>query len=891
MNLILAFVIIFTYTGLCFSQNVGASKKEEQDKKLSQGVDSSNRRQLTDDELLEKFFNKKSNPSKKKKIEKIYFPIFYESMDQPLTQIEVSFDEKPTGIENFKVDAITLMRVLQELVDPAWLLKMDSIKQVCAELSKSNEKADAAKAQPATCWTTIDKISDTDVVIQFIESSLEVRIRVKPQLRSVKIASLTRTSTVVDEISHHPNWFSSILNIGATQNFLSNNPVYENGRDPLKIRFDSATHFGDLLLEGTGRFTEKRSEVQTLDPEFTRETTRFVYDFPSLGLRSQLGDLSYPVTGFQVFQPLAGFSIFSKNSLSSSRTTLPSNQYELNLARPSKVAIYNNEKLIQTIELPAGRHNVRDFPFSTGLNNIKLEIIDDQGRTETKTFSLLLTSQLLKVGEYDISYSMGVPSQEINGVIEYNSSNPTASFSHRYGLFQALTVGANTQFDQNQNISGLEFLFPTKIGYFSLNPAVSTLKDRPSGQAMNFRFSIEDVFSSQRPTSTTTIDLGFLSSDFAALGDLNPVNPAQLKTKIVHSRSVSKVVNLNLGLGYDFNRSTSTSSGDNTYIFSVGSGQRWTNELTTNISFSHSKNSLGTDDFNLSFFLIWSIPTAKQFVTASGNSGSQNRIEWTSYSPGGVGAHRARVNYQTKASEPSYGGDIEYTANRAKFNASHQVTLENIETQPGLPLEKKSVHSTSLQMETAIVIAGGHVALSRSVIDSFIMFTPKKNLRNSDVLVNVQKDGSYPAQTDWLGPAVLAELTSYFYSGNNISLRENQSAVAIPEDNFYVKPTFRSGYQIDIGTDATVYLTTKFIQEDGSPAAMVAAQAVYLDDPKVESVTVFTNRLGQVRSEGFRPGRYRLDFGEFEFESIEFEIPETAEENFEISEIKLKARK
>ena len=89
-----------------------AAKKNEIDKKLAEGVDTSNRRQLTDQELLEKFFKKDPNQSVNQKKAKVYFPVFYESMGQPLTQIEVSFDSTIRGIENLKVDAVAVFAAL-----------------------------------------------------------------------------------------------------------------------------------------------------------------------------------------------------------------------------------------------------------------------------------------------------------------------------------------------------------------------------------------------------------------------------------------------------------------------------------------------------------------------------------------------------------------------------------------------------------------------------------------------------------------------------------------------------------------------------------------------------------------------------------------------------------
>ena len=72
---------------------------------------------------------------------------------------------------------------------------------------------------------------------------------------------------------------------------------------------------------------------------------------------------------------------------------------------------------------------------------------------------------------------------------------------------------------------------------------------------------------------------------------------------------------------------------------------------------------------------------------------------------------------------------------------------------------------------------------------------------------------------------------------------------------------------------------------------MLVGSAVYLNDSKVEPVTVFTNKSGLLRSEGFRTGRFKLEISDDQYEPVEFEIPSSVTDEFEIPSIQLKERK
>lgn len=844
------------------------------DAKKLKGVDTSTRRQLTDEEIQQQIFKgqKKEGPVD------VFMPVFYEHMTRALTRLKTRVTQHPGAPSTLEIDPRSMIDVLEELVVKKWMEKIRPLRKSCDEKAES-------------CLIPLTSFNDPDVKIVFDEAALEVRIHVPPELRAPRSSSMFRYSLAeLDAPTNDRSFVSSFVNINASDVIRSEGSGYKDGRDPLNVHLDSGTRLGRIVIDASGRYTEKRDNSDQT-PAFMREDVRAVTDFERSKLRLQAGDLNYPVKGFQLYRPMGGVALFTQFSLDPSHLTLPGGNYEVYLARPSKVMVFINEQMIQLLDLPAGRHNLRDFPFNSGLNDLRLEITDDMGRTEVQHYTYFSAADLLKPGLNEVTYAIGQPSHDNLDERTYDSHATTISASHRRGFTQWMTLGMNFQHDPLQTIAGLESLFSTKIGYFSFEPAYSVNAGQPGGYAGRLRYVMQEYIGKEKSNRFTALEVTSKSPYFAQLGIREPRNYEAAKIQATHTRAISKRANLTLSSSLQFNRDLGTGANlGNSFSLNLGVAHRWANGLSTNFSFRHTSTAGASDEIAVMGFLVWAFTEERQFVTSSYDSGSDSaRADWT-YQPSlGVGGFTTQANVQKKASSKSYGGVVDYVGNRARLSASHDVELPVADdTQPaGTP--RKSINTTNLRAGTAIVFAGGHFALSRPVTDSFAVLYPLANLRGQNVKVNPQMDESYLAQTDWLGPAVTPELSSYSLTSIQLGQKNLKTGTALPHDHFLIRPAYRSGYAIAIGSDATVYLTTTLLVEEGKPGSMLAGQAFYLDDTSKEPVTVFTNRAGLLRSEGFRPGRYRLEVPDYQ--PIEFTIPESAGETYAMPPIQLKAGK
>jgi outer membrane usher protein len=106
------------------------------------------------------------------------------------------------------------------------------------------------------------------------------------------------------------------------------------------------------------------------------------------------------------------------------------------------------------------------------------------------------------------------------------------------------------------------------------------------------------------------------------------------------------------------------------------------------------------------------------------------------------------------------------------------------------------------------------------------------------------------------------------------------------QDYFQLLPSYKSGILVTIGTGATVYLEAIIRDTTG--------EIVRLQVGRLESVSgqapdilLFTNRQGQVRTQGVSPGVYRLVFTGIPGQSGIVQIPPDTAGRYSVGDIQL----
>jgi len=299
-----------------------------------------------------------------------------------LGDIMVILSDDPSDLQ---VEAPPFFEKMQPLVDP----------KVMGKIKPEFDGSGTIK---------IKTVQDSALEALFDKNTVELHIGIPPELRRTTAASLAGSSSVIRGELVQPSPLSAYCNIYAEESCLYQADAGRiAGRQPLGLRFEGALNVFGLVLESSVSFTEDA------DYPWQLEETRLVLDDVAHGFRYSLGQIVYPVTGFQRVVPLVGFSMAKNFALQLYRLSRPQGETEFFLKNPSKVDMVVDGKLIKTLQLPAGPHSLKGFSFCNGTNDLLLRIKDNFGREEELRFPFFFDSELLRFGEWQFSGAVGFP--------------------------------------------------------------------------------------------------------------------------------------------------------------------------------------------------------------------------------------------------------------------------------------------------------------------------------------------------------------------------------------------------------------------------------------------------------------------------------------------------
>lgn len=832
------------------------------------------------DEATEKRFNEQLAKvfQKKKAAEsnQVLMPVYINQAKNASGSIST----RVLGNREIELESREFFKILSQSIQKSWFDRPE------IRALQSKESADAI------AWVPVAAFLNTGINVVYDESRLEVQVQVPTELREVGTVSLIDGREAWgNEKVESASVFSSFLNINATEVFDSRNTTHADRRSPVQAQLELGTNVSNFVLEAFGAYTEDRGQLPEGKNTFLRQDVRLTRDFPGWSSRASIGDVIYPVQSFQVYRPMQGIAVYRQFSMGTSKLTYPTGNYEIYLKNKSKVYVWVNDQLQKVLELPVGRHQLRDFQYTSGMNNVRFEIVDEFGQTEIQDHSYTASSELLKPGLHQFSYAAGNPSSPnlTTGERIYDSGTFMFSGFHRYGFSDYFTGGANAQYEQQQSSLGLEGNFSLKKGYLRLESGYSNTELVGSGFALASYYTYVDYLGPQKTQRSYNAGLIYRSDLFAEFGTTTaPAIAKPINLTLGHSRGITKMLSMNLGLNYLLNKGLTTDANDS-FALRLGLSNRWRNGISANISASHSQNGTGKDEISILGYLIWSFPKESQTVSAYLNSAdSSSRVGWNYNPSSGADAAAYQANYRETSTEKGYGATASINGNRARMAATHEVILTKADEPSTVRVESDHAnHLTTLQLGTALVFAGGRFGIGRPVTDSFAIVAPIKSLKGRKLLVNPDAEENYLAKTDWLGPAVVPEIVSYNPTTLVIGAKDLPLGVSVPQDHFNLYPRYKSGYAFPLGTDANVYLRIALVDSSGQPLGMESGVATNLDDPTSPPVTVFTSRRGVIQSEGFKAGRYRLEIALDRYKPVEFVIPEESSEEHDLGTLKL----
>jgi outer membrane usher protein len=170
------------------------------------------------------------------------------------------------------------------------------------------------------------------------------------------------------------------------------------------------------------------------------------------------------------------------------------------------------------------------------------------------------------------------------------------------------------------------------------------------------------------------------------------------------------------------------------------------------------------------------------------------------------------------------------------------------------------------------------------VSDSFLIAESTGSLRD-DGGIGVERQGQhFIAQEDWLGPAVLPQLTGY-YPVHTLAEPLQPAADFDPQTgDLRLEPTYRSGARIRLGQVATANITATLLWADGKTAVLQAGSLKGADGTETDFIS---NRDGAVFLHGLKAGTYEAFLVTHPEANFTITIPETKEKDLNLGSIRV----
>lgn len=709
----------------------------------------------------------------------------------------------------------------------------------------------------------------------FDRSKLELQILVPPALRRTNIANLQNQNLPIgSENALRPSKFSGYMNFRFDQDYIWSGAAQgETGRQPLRFAIDGALNYKNWVFEGRSDFLEGRN------PALIRGDLRVVRDAPDQALRYIMGDLSIPITGYQNTRPQLGFSVERNFGLQPYVVSRPISQYEFFLETSSRVDVLVNGRLERTLQLPAGRQDIRDIPSSAGANNVELIITDNVGRVQRLNFANPVAAELLAPGQQQFAYSLGFPSISNFADRTYDFKQPTLTFSHRLGITNNLTTGGYFQGDFKQQITGFEGTWATRYGNFGWDIALSHDQTNGIDYASRLRYEYLKLGDINPAERSFRLSLESRGKNFTRVGEENPRNDFLYDITADYSQKIFANIRSNFSVRYQFGRDI-----PDTYKFAIGLSRSFQNGLNVNLNLSQSHNNQGLDEQRAYISLSWLLPEGRQFIQATSdinNTGEAvNKLNWN-YNPlQNIGVPKTSLGLTQKNQDYQLTGRLSYTGYRFNWDLSHDSLIS---------MNGKNINTnlSKFSFATALVFADGYLGWSRPISNSFAVIIPQAGVRGQVIGINPSLNG-YTARIDNVGFAVVPNLDAYNISQLVIDAPNLPTGIDLGEKVISVLPTYRSGTLVRVGTDATVFLRGVLLNANGEPIALQSAEIVFLAEPNRKSVTFFTNRAGKFATSGLKPGRYEIRSLTNPPRVLQFEIPANVMGIYDIGILKLR---
>jgi outer membrane usher protein len=671
--------------------------------------------------------------------------------------------------------------------------------------------------------------------VTYDSEKLELRVAIAADLRAQRGLSLVDEAFLRRGPAEAPAGFSAFVTARSSVDYVHRSETDPRGFGNAQLVLSGAVRTGGIVAETLALWRPDQA-----GPDFQRQASRLVYDDVDSPLRIIGGDLLVVPRLFQNAPDAAGVAIVrSYQLLQPMRIVRPSGGQSFQLTVPAAVDILVNGRSARRIRLEPGNYDVRDFPFAQGGNDIRVLVDQGAGPREVLHYSVFYDSSQLQEGLDEFAFYAGVKSRlEASGPV-YSDDWMLSGF-YRRGLSGTFTGGAHFQADAGTAMGGFEGLWSSQVGLFDGDLAVS----RADGFGMGWAASV--TFERQF-AGAGTFDLRFetRSREFAPLGALPPGNPFVWEASAALSHTFSERLYAGADVSYSKGRGPLP---DRAY-YRANAGYQLTDRLEFEINGTY-EEAPEYSGFSVFATLNFRFSERSNGRAEYDSRYRRGRLAYSTFQGQDVGAWDVSLD----ANHGDTGGDFNavgnYTTERTLLGLTHFTTWD-------ADFDSVTDQRTSARAAFSLAFADGSLALARPILNGFAIIEPHGSARGGRLVVNPIEAG-HVAASDWLGPAVVPDLSAY--SERDIYIEPVGMPVGydIGSGAYRFEAPYRGGYRIVVGSDYWMTASGKLLRADGQPLTYVAGDAQDLGDAARAPVTFFTSSDGRYAVSGVKPGRWRL---------------------------------
>ena len=698
------------------------------------------------------------------------------------------------------------------------------------------------------------------IVLDYDPSALSILVvRIDPARRATQ--SLFDAGEP-EEPALAPEPFSAYLN--STIVGFRRDPAGFTGAYPKPSVFlNGAVRYGHGVFE----FDFQGREEQFLGTyEVDRRYARLVYDEPEAFRRWTVGDLETETRNRQGFVNIGGVGVTRQTRrFDSFRPGFLAGNREFILQSESTVRVVRNGVLLQEFRLDPGRYDISNLPLLTGSNDVELQIVDDAGRSSSVAYRSYLDAIDLEPGDYEYGAFLGVTSPFTIGSPDYSSGDLAFTGYFRKAFVDRPAIGVGLQASGEVQMLDAETQYILAGGQRLAFDAAISNGDLGLGYAgaVTYDFLIDRG----EVVDQALLQLDYVSEEFASLGNPQGGSPIAFTVTGAYSRAFSDDLYGQLQVSYQGGRN----GFEDSYLLGADLAYRVNETITVQAGVRYQEIPSGPidrDDFGFTVALTWQPRYDRRADARYDSASNTGSVSYGQSIDNRVGAfgYSGQVNYSDGPVNAS--GSATYIGNRFDATISHTAFGRDFETVGDDQI-------TAVAVSSSVAYAGGRVAVGRRIGDSFAIVRGHPTLEGRRVITGDNLDGGrYQASSGALGPALANSLASYYNQSLRYDVVDAPPGYDLGEGIVRVHPSYRSGYSLEIGTNAFVSAVGSIAGLNGVPLALVSGRVRPADDPTADGQPFFSNSVGRFAIQGLEPGKtYRVELFTTPRQVFEFQVP------------------